>query len=239
MGRQTRIDRWTFKGYNAIPLTASNVGGPWCKKDTSSAGSPTMKGINTGGLRLQMTTDAEIQILTLYFGDVLAYDIDDLIRFEAIVKAGQTFDATSQVAFGMAAAQNDTIDSLAAAALFRCIANNTVVVETYDGTNDNDDKSTGLTLSSTNYGRYAIDFATGVYTKEPPSLSTGRPSHVQFFGPNSLGSHRRVASGTRFDMSNYTSGLQPFVQLQKSSDANADDFEVLEISVEYNLPDYA
>lgn len=239
MGRQTRIDRWTFKGYNAIPLTASNVGGPWCKADTSSAGSPTMLGINQGGLRLQMTTTNEIQNLCLYFGDVLAYDIDELIRATFIVRAGQTFNAASMVAFGMCSARNDAIDNLTAHASFRCIANNTVVVETDDGTNDNDDKATGLTLSSTNYGRYSIDFATGVYTKEPPSVSDGRPSDVQFFGPNSLGSHRRVASGTRFDMSNYTAGLQPYVQLQKTADANADDFEVLEVEIEYNLPNYS
>lgn len=230
---------WDFRGYNAIPTTGTNVGTPWCKKDTSSAGTPVWQVQSGGALRIGFDNTSEIQIQTLYFGDVLAFDIDELLKFWINLRAGQTFDSASQVAFGLAGSQNDAIDSIAQAALFRCIANNTVVVESDDGTNDNNLKATGLSLSSSNYGRFLIDFGTGSTVNEPPDVSTGRPSNIEFYGPNTYGSKRRVASGTRFDMSNYTGGLQPFVQLQKTADTNTDYIEILEVGVEVNLPDYA
>jgi hypothetical protein len=239
MGKQTRTYRFDFRGYHNIAATASNVGGPWCKADTSSAGTPTMIGLNGGGLQLSFDNTSEIQNLCLYMGDKLPFDIDEIIRAWFIVKAHQTLDSATSFAWGLTGARNDDIDTIAQAALFRCIANNTVVVETDDGTNDNDDKATGLTLSSTAWGRYEIDFAARNTTVEPPSASTGRPSNIEFYGPNSQGSSRRVASGTRFDMSNYTSGLQFFFQIQKTADTNTDKFSILECGIEMNLPDYA
>lgn len=239
MSVQTRTYRYDFRGYNAIPLTASNVGGPWCKVDTSSAGTPTLLGLASGGLRMLFDNTSEIQNLCLYFGDILSFDIDEIIRAWFIVKTGVTLDSATQFAWGLAGARNDAIDSIAQAALFRCIANNTIVVETDDGTNDNDDVATGLTLSSSNWGRYEINFAERITTVEPPSVSTGRPSNLGFYGANANGSLRRVASGTRFDMSNYTGGLQPFFQIQKTADTNVDYLDILECGVEVNLPNHA
>jgi hypothetical protein len=135
----------------------------------------------------------------------------------------------------LASARNDAIDTIGEAALFRAIANNSLVVETDDGTNNNDDVATGLTLGAA-WKRFEINFAERVSTMEPPSLSLGRPSNVGFYGANDNGSLRRVASGTRFDMSNYSSGLQPFFQLQKTADTNTDNLDVLQVGVEFNLP---
>jgi len=237
--KQTRVYRYDFRGYHNVAATASQLGGPWCKAVTASAGSPTVRGVNGGGIRLQMDSTVEIQNLCLYMGDVLPFTITEIIRYWAIVKAGQTFDSTSQVAWGFCSARNDAIDSLTEQASFRCIANNTVVVETDDGTNDNNDVATGLTLESSDWQRFEIEMAEGITTMEPPTASVGRTSNIRFFGGNTYGSKRRVASGTRFDMSNYTSGLQLFFQLQKTSDANADDFDILECGVEVELGEYA
>jgi peptidoglycan hydrolase-like protein with peptidoglycan-binding domain len=238
MSRQTRQYVYDFRGHLGIPLTASGAGTPWVKADTSSSGSPTVGGLLGGGLRMLLESTSEVQNLCLYFGDVLAFDIDEIIRAWFIMKTVATLDSTTQIAFGLAGNRNDAIDSIAQAALFRCIGDNDVVVESDDGTNDNDDVASGLTLAAT-WKRFEINFAERITTQEPPSLSLGRKSNVGFYGANDNGSLRRVASGTRFDMSNYTGGLQPFLQIQKTADVNVDNLDVLEVGIEVNLPQYS
>jgi hypothetical protein len=143
----------------------------------------------------------------LYFGDALDYDIDDLEYVEFRVKIGaSTFTSGSILAFGLGSARNDTLDSVAANAWFRMEgANSTTLVycESDDGTNDNDDKSTGKTLGTT-FKRFLIDF-------------TGGKSNVRFYIDG-----ERVCSSTTFDMSNYSVGLQPMVQIQKAANTNVD-----------------
>jgi hypothetical protein len=46
---------------------------------------------------------------------------------------------------------------------------------------------------------------------------TGGKSNVKFFIDG-----QRVAASTTFDMSAYSSGLQPIIQLQKAANTNAD-----------------
>lgn len=235
MGRRTRCYRYDFRGELAVAGVGSGVGNPWVKDDDSSSGSPTVAGATGGGIALTLASTTEAENLCLYFGDVLSFDIDDLIRFSFAAKTVAALDTTTSIAMGLASARNDAIDSIAEAALFRLIGDNNVVVETDDGTNNNDDVSAGMTLGA-NWKRFEINFAERNSTMEPPSVSLGRKSNVGFYMSDDLGSLRRVASGTRFDMSNYTGGLQPFFQIQKTSDANTDSVTILEVEVEVNLP---
>jgi hypothetical protein len=190
-------------------LTASPTGSDlWDIADTSSAGTPTytVGGIN-GEATLAFDTQAEVQNVCLYMSDKLNFDIDKLLRVEMAVKMGQAaVDATTSLAFGLASARNDAIDSIAAHASFRVIGSGSttaVVVESDDGTTDKDDIATGATLINA-YKRFVIDFSGGT-------------SNVKFYIDGV-----QVATSTTFDMSGYTAGLQPYVQLQKTSDANAD-----------------
>jgi hypothetical protein len=190
-------------------LTASPTGSDlWDIADTSSAGTPTytVGGIN-GEATLAFDTQAEVQNVCLYMSDKLNFDIDKLLRVEMAVKMGQAaVDATTSLAFGLASARNDAIDSIAAHASFRVIGSGSttaVVVESDDGTTDKDDIATGATLIN-DYKRFVIDFSGGT-------------SNVKFYIDGV-----QVATSTTFDMSGYTAGLQPYVQLQKTSDANAD-----------------
>ena len=238
MSKSSREYRYSFRGHNQIPLAAANVGGPFSKADTSAAGSPTIGGLAGGGLRLALDATNEVQNLCLYMGDVLPFDIDEIISVAIIAKTSATLNAVSSIAFGLASARNDAIDSIAEAALFRCIGNNNVVVESDDGTNNNDDVATGLTLGAT-WKKFQLEFASRNSTMEPPSVSLGRKSNIEFYGANDHGSHRRVASGTRFDMSNYAGGLQLFAQIQKTANVAADSLDILEMCVEVSLPDYS
>lgn len=235
MSKQTREIRYDFRGELALAAAGAGAGGPFVKADTSSAGAPTVAGLTGGGIRLLLASDAEAENLCVYQGDILPFDIDDIISFEVIARTSAALDAATSIAFGLCSARNDAIDSLAEHASFRCIGSNAVVVETDDGTNDKDDVATGLTLGAA-WKRFRIDFATGVSAMEAPSLSLGRKSNLQFYGGNDHGSSRRVASGTRFDMSNYAGGLQFYAQIQKTSDANVDSLDILEVCIEVNSP---
>jgi hypothetical protein len=150
--------------------------------------------------------------LGIRHGDALAFDIDDIDTVEMRVRIGAaTFTSGSILVFGVGSARDDTANSVDAHAWFRIEgANSTtqVYVETDDAVRDNDDIATGLTLGTT-YRRFVIDF-------------TGGKSNVKFYMDDANGNLTRVAASTTFDMSGYTAGLQPIVQLQKAANANAD-----------------
>lgn len=200
-----------FLGHGA--LSSSQSADAWLVADTSSSGTPTYSRGGLGGeATLQLASTAEVENVCLYHGDDLNFDIDNIKKVYFRVKMSQAaLDAASQVAFGVGAARNDSIDSMAAVACFRVIgADDTtaVVVETDDGSNDNDDVATGQVLADS-YKEFMIDFA-------------GGKSDVKFYMDNGDGNLSRVAASTTFDMSGYSAGLQPFIQIQKTSDTNTD-----------------
>jgi hypothetical protein len=186
-------------------LTASPAGSDqWDIADTSSSGTPTYTvGGTNGEATLAFDNTSEIQNVCLFKSDVLNFDIDYIHSIELRVKTVASLDSATSLAFGLCSARNDAIDSLAAHASFRLIGSNSLVVETDDSVNDNDDVATGATLVDT-YKRFVIDF-------------TGGKSNVKF-----LVDGVRVAASTTFDMSNYSAGFQPYVQLQKTADTNTD-----------------
>lgn len=185
--------------------TSANIGTPWLTDVTGAAPPTHVRGGSEATLTL--TADNQAQILGLHHNDSLAFDIDDIQRVEMRVKIGaSTFTSGSILVFGVASARNDTADSVAEHAWFRMEgANSTTLVycETDDGTRDNNDISSGVTLGTT-YKDFVIDF-------------TGGKSNVKFYIDG-----QRVASSTTFDMSAYTGGFQPLIQLQKAANTNAD-----------------
>jgi len=194
-----------FNGAVATFPTSADPATPWLVADTSAAGAPVYtKGTSEATLTLAATS--EVENVCLSFGDALDIDIDDIQRVEMRVKiSASTMTSGSILAFGLGSARNDTLDSVTANAWFRMEgANSTTLVycESDDGVNDNDDKSSGVTLGTT-FKEFVIDF-------------TGGKSNVKFFIDG-----QRVASTTTFDMSNYTAGLQPIVQIQKAANTNA------------------
>lgn len=235
MSVRTAIDRFRFRGAMLIPATASSDAGLFTKAITGAA-PPTVSVPSGGAAALAMTVDTQVQNACLYMGDVLPYDIDDLIRVEFIAKVSQTLDAASMLAFGVTGARNDAIDSIAQAALFRAIANNTIVLETDDGTNEVDDGGSDGGLITTSYKRFVIDFASGVKTQSAPSLSLGGKADVQFYIDNANGSLRRVAKNTSHSMAAYSGNLQLFAQIQKTSADDLGTLSILQVEVEYKLP---
>lgn len=188
----------------------------WTIKDTSSAGTPTYLNATDLGAALTLAATNEEEIVTLYQNDVLPYDLADIQRIEMVGKVSG-IDSVTTLVFGLGSAQNDTEDSVATLAWFRMqgsASTSNVVVETDDGTNDNDDKATGATLSST-FKKFIIDFTNGL-------------ADVRFFIDG-----QRVAAGTTFDMSNIASGtsVQPFVQLHKASGTGTPAFHLRHLKI--------
>jgi len=190
-----------FNGAVAAFPTSADPATAWMVDDTSSAGAPTYtKGTSEATLTLASTT--EIENVCLHFNDALDFDIDSIIRMEFRAKVTATLDSATTIVMGLGSARADDPDTVAANAFFKLAGSNAVVVETDDGTTDNDDNATGVSLSST-YKRFVIDFS-------------GGKSDVKFYIDG-------VKVGTEtFTMSAYSSGLQPIFQIQKTSDSNTD-----------------
>lgn len=197
-----------FDDFIGTPVTfptSANIGTPWLTDVTGAAPPTHVRGGSTATLTL--TADNQAQILGLHHNDSLAFDIDDIQTVEMRVRIGAaTFTSGSIFVWGVASARNDTADSVAEHAWFRMEgANSTTLVycETDDGTRDVNDISTGVALGTT-YKKFVIDF-------------TGGKSNVKFYIDG-----QRVCSTQTFDMSAYTGGFQPLLQLQKAANTNAD-----------------
>jgi hypothetical protein len=195
-----------FSGAVATFPTSADPATAWLVDDVSVTGTPTYtKG--TSEATLTLNNDNAAVIVALHFNDSLDFDIDDIQRVTMRVKIGaSTFTSGSILCFGVGSARNDTANDVAANAWFRMEgANSTTLVyaETDDGTRDVDDISTGVTLGTT-YKDFVIDF-------------TGGKSNVKFYIDGV-----RVCASQTFDMSAYSSGLQPIIQIQKAANTNAD-----------------
>lgn len=221
--RKTRCWNDEFIGHRVYSATAgSNVGHNWKITDTSSAGTPTYTPVDAatdsanGGVAIAFDSQAEIQNVCINFGDVLLFDIDNLIDVTFRVKMNQALlDSASMFAIGLQGDRNDAIDSIAQHASFRLIgASNAVLVESDDGTTDKDDITTGATLAAA-YKDLKISFANGT-------------SDVRFFVDG-----QPVAESTTFDMSAYTGALQPYAQIQKTADAATDGFTLCSVEINY------
>lgn len=191
-----------FAGTSVTFPTAANIGTPWLTAVTGAAPPTHLR--NAGEAVLSLTATDQAQILSLHHGNALSFDIDDLQIVEMRVRLNAAFTSGSILTFGVGSARADDADAVAAHATFRmvgAVSTTAVFVETDDAVRDIDDIATGQTLGTT-YKRFKIDF-------------TGGKSNVKFYIDGT-----RVAPNQVFDMSGYSGGLQPIVQLQKASSAN-------------------
>lgn len=195
-----------FNGAVATLPTSADPATAWLVDDTSVTGTPTYtKG--TSVLTMTLNNDNAAVNICTHFNDALDFDIDLIQSIEMRVRIGaSTFASGSTLVFGLGSARDDTPDNVAANAWFRMEgANSTTLVycETDDGVRDVNDISSGVALGTT-FKRFVIDF-------------TGGKSNVKFYIDG-----QRVAASQTFDMSGYSAGLQPIIQLQKAANTNAD-----------------
>ncbi len=207
-----------FNRAQAFTTTPGQNG--WTIADTSAAGTPTYLCITEdgGAAKLTCVATSEAEIITLYMNDVLPFDVRQIHYVDFIVKVAG-IDAVTTLTFGLGSARNDTDDSVATNAWFRMegsVSTTALVVETDDGTTDNDDKATGTTLAAV-YKHCRIDFTNGI-------------SDIRFYVDG-----QRVAAGTTFSMNSLTAGLnvQPIVQIQKASGTGVPTITIARVEIEY------
>ncbi len=196
-----------FLGAGILSATPSHDS--WLLVDTSAAGTvqASRGGVN-GIVTLGFDAESEIQNVMLGHGDNLGFDIDLVDQIEIGLFLGQaTVDSNTTLSFGLGTEQEDFVNNLDACAMFRCVGNTQIVVETDDTLLTNDDIATGKTLGQT-LTKFVISFAAG-------------KSNVKFY----VGGDR-VCASTTFDMSNYAGAFQPYFQIQKTADTNTDDVKI-------------
>ena len=220
----SRVDCYKDDFFGGRTFATSADANGWKVEDTSSSGTPTylcLDGESTGSAQLKLASTSEAETVALSHGDVLGFDIDSIqtVTYRAKV---QGVDAVTTVLLGIAGDHNATIDSIAQNAWFKIegsASTSAVVVETDDGTTDNDDVATGETLANA-YKEMVIDFTHG-------------KSDVRFYIDNGSGQLKRVASTTTFDMSGYSGCLQPYMRVAKASGTGVPSVEVDLVEVRY------
>lgn len=185
-----------FIGYQGVFTTETGSVGPWVGSVVGSATVAAGADIHGGAAVLTIAADDEAQDANLYHGDQLNFDIDLLEEFNARFKVA-TPGTGVRVVFGMAGNHNADKDTVAQSAWFSLDAGLALKAETDDGSENNDDKTIDTIVTNTWYDA-KIDFRD--------------PTDVKFFLDGD-----RVATGTTFDMSNYTGGLQPYMSADKAS----------------------
>lgn len=217
--------------YTVTREVYEQLAAPFRVSRTAAAGHPTVT-LSGGALVLTLDATEEAQLIGIDFGDHLAFDIDDVKRIEILAAASASLDAAVSAVLGAGSAVAADPDDVAASAWFKLPGDNTMVVETDDGTTNQDDKDTGLDLAAT-FRRLVIDFASGVHGRTPPETSLGGKGAVQFSAENSAGLLAPVAKTTLFNMSQYSSGLQPILWLLKSSDVATATLSIKAITFEF------
>lgn len=219
-------DFWEFvDDFNGAGLFgAASAFDPWVA--TLSGTTPTATRMDHGetagvfrpGVAQLLFVGTDAQNACLNFGDRLSIDFNKLRGFECgirfVAQTGSAKDSNTTLAFGISGDRNDAIDTIAYQACFRLKAADTgmgVTCESDDATNDKTAAS-GLTMTDLSWFKFKIDFS--------------NQSDVKFYGGLASGELARLCASTTYDMSNYSAGIQPFVQLQKATDANTDAVQV-------------
>jgi hypothetical protein len=230
---QAITKRYDFLGSGKLAVGPTAGAGPFVQAKTGTPGDIVHA---SGALKLPIAATVEAEANCAYFGDDLCFDIDDIkcLRIVAKITAIGANDVVEAI-FGLASARNDNPDSIAEGIFWKIKASNVVVLESDDGTTNNDDVATGQTLSTT-YREFVLDFSSGVLPRSPlEGGSVGGKSHVLASMSDSTGKLIPVARSTVFDLSEYSGGLQLIAQIYKSS---ADDTGTLYIkSIEIELKD--
>lgn len=226
--KEALMDRFMFRGAG-VPVEAGNASeSPW-RTSITNGGTATA---DAAGLKLEVPVGPAARNITLFFGDVLSYNINDLIAIEFWLQFNQLGAdlANTEIAIGMASNQNDTIDSIANQVLFRAIGSTDIVLESDDGTNDNNDIVTSGVLESGEIACFSIAFDERVMTKSP-GQSTGKLANFRY----GIDGKKSLATQQPFDLSGITGGLQPYIQVGCTAATTGANVIVKEICVQHRL----
>ena len=217
---KTLVREFDFIGEGNVPLATDESGGPWVRKITGLA-PPTCqyKAISgeIGGVEMALTAASQVQVVTLYWGDLLGIDIDNIHSIEWTLRLSVALGTNATLAVGLAGNQNDTIASIAQRMLFTCPNTGVLSVDSDDGTTDTTVASSEIL--STKFTRLGFSFA------------EGGKKDVRAFLNRKDERGKPVLDSSTFSLNAYSGGLQPFVQLQKSASTDLGTVEVVHCKI--------
>lgn len=150
-------------------------------------------------LQLESTSEAQIAVLNCGNQHNWDFELNPVLEFSA--KVLQNGTGATELLMGFAGDHNDTADSVVTNAWFKIVdttASLGVVIEGDDGTNDDDDNDTGITLTDATYATFKID--------------ASDPADVQFYIDGASANN-----GATIDMSNYTGNVSPYFKISKTT----------------------
>lgn len=158
---------------------------------------------SAGWLSMALDADVNAEESTLYWADSRTVDVGQDAYAEFEVKVDTLPTLTAELVIGMAGDRNASPDAVANHAWFKLDGSGALLIESDDGTTDNDDVSAGVTIVAGTTHKFRVDFTV--------------LSSVNFYVDGLA-----VSPSGGLDMSALTSGteqMQPYVQLIKGADA--------------------
>lgn len=176
----------------------------WTAVDVSTTGdtTPVLTADASGGqITLPLDVTSEAQESGLTWGDQRSFSLDKKPVIEMRLALATLPTLLSEAVWGLAGDKNAVADTVAEGIWFKADGSGAIVAESDDGTTNNDDKSTGVTVTAGEFRIYRIDCTD--------------PTDIKFFIDGA-----RVATATTFSANAVpTLALQPYVHIAKASGA--------------------
>ncbi len=164
----------------------------------------------SGAVSLLFDADVNAEDAVLYWGDNRGFDLKANAQMEFRARVTVLPTLTAQIVMGVCGDHNLDKDAATESCWFKFDGSGAALAESDDTTNNNDDIATGVTVLTTEWRVYRIDFTNN--------------ADVRFFIDGA-----RVAAGTTFDMSNLTDAegvMQPYLSMDKASDAGLGNVDI-------------
>lgn len=163
-----------------------------------------------GAASLLFDSDSNAEDAVLYWGDNRGVNLKAAATIEFRARVTVLPTLTSQIVMGLAGDHNLDKDAVTEAAWFKFDGSGAALAETDDTTNNNDDISTGVTVTTGQWKIYKIDFS--------------NLADVRFYIDGVA-----VALATTFDMSSLTDAeavMQPYFSIDKGADAGLGNLDI-------------
>ena len=180
---------------------------------TNTGGGTTVR--NANGWLSALTAVSEAQISRVDFNGDLILDVTKLKRVMWRVLFG-VMPSGSNFFFGLATANNATLNDITARALFQLKGSHAITVRTDDGVTDSNDIVTPWTAGNGQQWEFELDFAGGLQTGVPAYLSKAGRAAIKV-SAGQVGQNKQVLSSFAPSMAAYSSGLQLFSRVEKAS----------------------
>lgn len=182
------------------------------------------------GWKSALTATSEAQVARVDFNGGLLLDIDKLKTVRWRVKFG-AMPSGSNFYFGLATANNATVNDIASRLLFQLKGSHVITVRSDDAATDSGDIATPWTAASGETWEFVADLASGIQPAIPNYLTkTGKKAILIKAGK--LGGSLQPLSSMSVALAALTGGVQLYSRLDKASGTGVGDATMVSIDVE-------